>query len=367
MNHKQYIGRNKYELDTPALVIDKKKLLYNLQLMQQMMIDKNLQLRPHAKTHKCSKIAKLQLEYGSIGICVAKISEALIMIKANITGILVTSPVITNNKIQILLEILSIDPNIIITVDNIDNIELLNKIMGDNAYKLNIILDIDAFGRTGANLDHVITLAQAIINCNNLIFCGLQCYAGDLQHILSLPIRTMKSNSLLMQVQSIIQKLKTVNIYPKIITGSGTGTFSTDAALNVFTEIQAGSYCVMDQEYNDIEYDYDKFLTAMTMLTTVISTNHTTHVTVDAGTKSMYMVDTKPQIINYNNLNYGWDFGDEHGKITSSDNKLPILGAILELRVAHCDPTINLFDYFYITEDDIVIDVWNIDLRGMNK
>ena len=106
MNHKQYIGRNKYELDTPALVIDKKKLLYNLQLMQQMMIDKNLQLRPHAKTHKCSKIAKLQLEYGSIGICVAKISEALIMIKANITGILVTSPVITNNKIQILFNII---------------------------------------------------------------------------------------------------------------------------------------------------------------------------------------------------------------------------------------------------------------------
>lgn len=58
-------------------------------------------------------------------------------------------------------------------------------------------------------------------------------------------------------------------------------------------------------------------------------------------------------------------FGDEHGKITAREGvALPKLGEVLELVVAHCDPTINLFDHFYITQNDIVIDRWDIDLRG---
>jgi D-serine deaminase-like pyridoxal phosphate-dependent protein len=123
----------------------------------------------------------------------------------------------------------------------------------------------------------------------------------------------------------------------------------------------------MDQEYSDIEYKESKFLPAMTMLTTVISANHDTHVTVDAGTKALYKVATKPYIISHPGLAYDWDyFGDEHGKVfpTNVHNLLPKLGEQVELLVAHCDPTINLFDHFYITENDIVIDRWDIDLRG---
>jgi len=97
----------------------------------------------------------------------------------------------------------------------------------------------------------------------------------------------------------------------------------------------------------------------------VISTNHSTHVTVDAGTKAMYVVDTKPQVKKPDGLNYDWVFGDEHGKITAKKGfELPKLSDILELIVAHCDPTINLFDHFYITQNDIVIDRWDINLRG---
>ena len=74
----------------------------------------------------------------------------------------------------------------------------------------------------------------------------------------------------------------------------------------------------------------------MTMLATVISDNHQSHITVDAGTKALYKVATKPRIISHEHLNYDWDgFGDEQGKVTAISGDLPALGEVLELVVAH--------------------------------
>jgi len=63
------------------------------------MIKNNIQLRPHCKTYKCSKLATLQIEYGAIGISVAKVSEAEVLINNGLSNILVTSPVVTPQKI----------------------------------------------------------------------------------------------------------------------------------------------------------------------------------------------------------------------------------------------------------------------------
>lgn len=112
----------------------------------------------------------------------------------------------------------------------------------------------------------------------------------------------------------------------------------------------------MDVEYGIIgsKTDSSSFTTfkpAMTLLTTVISSNRKEHVTVDSGTKSIYFdTQNKPKIINHKGLHYDWGgFGDEHGKITAEKNcKLPKSGEVLELIVPHCDPTINLYDKFYI-------------------
>ena len=361
-----YLGLHKTQLPTPCLVIDKIKLLSNLALMQQLAKDKGVNVRPHAKTHKCSKLAKLQLEYGAIGICVAKISEAQVMVQAGINGILITSPIVADNKINQLTELIRQAPDTMLVVDNLDNAAKLNQVCQEHNLMLNVLLDIDAgIGRTGVALDKAIDYAHKIKQFNNLKFKGIQCYAGHLQHISELAERRRLSHQILQAAGEIKTQLLAQGIDCQIQTGSGTGTFSLDAELATVSEIQPGSYCVMDQEYSEIEYKEQKFLPAMTILTTVISTNHSTHVTVDAGTKALYKVATKPQVISHENLNYDWDgFGDEHGKVTATSGNLPALGEVLELVVAHCDPTINLFDYFYITENDYVLDIWAIDARG---
>lgn len=365
MTH-NYLGLHKNQLPTPCLIIDRNKLTSNLSLMQQLAQDKEVNVRPHTKTHKCSKIAKLQLEHGAIGICVAKLSEAQVMAQAGIRGILITSPVVAENKIKWLLDLIRQAPDTMLVIDNLDNAAKLNQIFQEHNLSLNVLLDIDAgIGRTGVDLSQAVDYAHKINRLGNLKFKGIQCYAGHLQHISNLAQRRTLSHQVLQAAGEIKTQLLAQEIDCQIQTGSGTGTFSLDAELATVSEIQPGSYCVMDQEYSDIEYKEPQFLPAMTMLTTVISNNHAAHVTVDAGTKALYRVATKPQIISHEHLNYDWDsFGDEHGKVTALSGDLPTLGEVLELVVAHCDPTINLFDCFYITEDDHVVDIWTIDARG---
>ena len=89
-------------------IIDKEKLLSNIKLMQNFATDNNKDVRPHAKTHKCPKICELQLQEGSVGISITKPSEALELVNCGIKNILITSPIVTSNKLRVFAKILSV-------------------------------------------------------------------------------------------------------------------------------------------------------------------------------------------------------------------------------------------------------------------
>jgi 3-hydroxy-D-aspartate aldolase len=89
-------GVSKWNLDTPCLVQDQDKLEHNIRTMQTHVIRFGKKLRPHAKTHKCSRIAKMQMEAGAVGICVAKVSEAEVLVRSGVKGTLITSPIVTD-------------------------------------------------------------------------------------------------------------------------------------------------------------------------------------------------------------------------------------------------------------------------------
>ena len=371
----EIIGKHKSTLDTPCLVIDKKLLNANLMTLQQDANLANKNVRPHAKTHKCTKICRQQIETGAVGICVTKVSEAVILAEQNFKNTLITSPVVTSTKINNLMYCLKKDPQLTIVLDNIQNATTLNLVASNNNLKLNVLIDIDAgIGRTGIAFQNVLGFAQALCQFTSLNLKGIQCYAGNLQHIEDYKSRYNASTEVMKKAGKCINQLAAAGFNSEILTGSGTGTYEIDMQIPEVTEIQPGSYTVMDAEYFAIDSSKNvkhnkKFQPALTLITSVISANHATHVTCDAGWKALYEVPTKPLILNPKGYLYDWGgFGDEHGKITAvNNNKLPKLGDRLELMVAHCDPTINMYDYFYITENDIVVDVWPIDMRGKSQ
>jgi D-serine deaminase-like pyridoxal phosphate-dependent protein len=206
----------------------------------------------------------------------------------------------------------------------------------------------------------------------NIILDGVQCYAGHLQHITLGDERNNQSTRLMKMGAQVFNELR--SLYPtcQIFTGTGTGTSAADLLIDEVTDIQVGSYCMMDSEYLAVEHTGPQYAAALRMISSVISCHHAGHATIDAGTKAIYVTPGAPaRVINNNTFDerftYDWNFGDEHGHLTFAPDVKVNLGERFELVVSHCDPTVNLFDELWITKGDEVIDCWKISLRGCCK
>jgi D-serine deaminase-like pyridoxal phosphate-dependent protein len=370
--NKDLIGRRKLELDTPCLVIDLDLLDENLQKMQARVKAAGKALRPHAKTHKCSTLAKMQVANGAIGICAAKVSEAEALVDAGMSGVLVTGPVAGREKVNRLVSLLDRAPFLMAVVDHPAGISLLESLLSEKDRRLDVLLDTDiGQRRTGVPPGRAMDLAERILASNSLRLRGIQAYAGHVQHIPRYEDRRSASREGLRKAAAVFKQLQARDEACTIFSASGTGTAAIDLAVPELTELQAGSYALMDAEYLAIEStdgsDAPDYHPALTMLTTVVSGPHGRQVTVDAGLKALYRDGGRPRVLNpeYANLQYDW-FGDEYGKLAAPNRValLPEFGTVLELVVSHCDPTVNLFDGYYITRAGRVVDVWPIDLRG---
>ncbi|MBP1740676.1 MAG: alanine racemase, partial [Deltaproteobacteria bacterium] len=177
-------GVSKWKLDTPCLVVDQDRLEGNIRAMQSHVTRFGKKLRPHAKTHKCSRIAKMQMEAGAVGICVAKVSEAEVLVRSGVKGTLITSPVVTDHKIANLMECLSLDPELMVVVDNPANGQKLSDEAKRRGLRLNVLVDLDpGMGRTGVSFKDGAAMGQSIHSLPGLRLRGVQCYAGHVQHI----------------------------------------------------------------------------------------------------------------------------------------------------------------------------------------
>jgi D-serine deaminase-like pyridoxal phosphate-dependent protein len=367
--------QNKSDLDTPCLVLDLDILEKNLEKMQADTGRAGKNLRPHAKTHKCSALAQKQIEAGAIGVCAAKISEAEALVKAGIDGILITGPVATPKKVRRLVELLAAAPSLMAVVDDRESIDLLAAALHERNMSMDVLIDLDVgLHRTGVSPANALELASHILYHPTLRLRGIQAYAGQVQHIRSYEDRKIESHQCLQEAVSVFHELKAVAETCTIFSASGTGTFDIDLTIPETTELQVGSYVCMDAEYLAIgsaedSTQFTSFGPALRLLTTVVSRNQKGFVTVDAGLKSLYRDGGIPQIIGseYAGMEYAW-YGDEYGKVTCpDDSKTLSIGATLELVTSHCDPTINLFDRFFLTRGDEVVGTWRIDLRGCSQ
>lgn len=363
------IGHHKSELDTPCLLLDQQKLQSNLVLMQNHVKKHHKAYRPHCKTHKSSALAKWQLDYGANGLCVTVISEAEALVASGLNHILITSPVSTIPKLKRLERLLAKHANLLLVVDSFELVVQLNELGARLKQSIDVLIDIDGgIGRTGIAIKDTIGFAQAIHQFPWLNLRGIQRYAGHIQHTHDFEQRKKLSCDIMNEAGQVFETLKSKGFKLDILTGGGTGTYDIDIEVPSLTEIQPGSYAVMDVEYHAIaskhHHEFNAFKPALTLLTSVVSANHSHQITVDAGTKAIYVDSNhKPKIVSHPGLSYDWSgFGDEHGKITGEH--LLKVGDIIEMIVPHCDPTINLYDHFYIMENDVVVDMWRIDLRG---
>ena len=174
------------QLPTPALTIDLDIFDANIAKMQSHLNAAGLGLRCHTKMHKSPIIARKQIAAGAIGVCCATISEAEVMLAGGITKILITSPVVTDDKISRLLAMCQKSSEVEIVVDYIQGADRISELAGEMKLNIGVLVDLDpGMGRTGIEpgqkaLELVRHIGEA---CPNLTFNGLQMYIGNCMHV----------------------------------------------------------------------------------------------------------------------------------------------------------------------------------------
>jgi 3-hydroxy-D-aspartate aldolase len=362
------------QLSTPALMLDLRLAEENIHAMMEHCQQTGQKLRPHGKSHKCSALAKKQLEAGAVGVCCATLREAEAMTAAGVKGVLVTSPIAGSAKIGRLIQLNSQAHELLAVVDNPTTVALLSRAQRqqDANKTLGLLVDLDiGTHRTGTSSSvEARALAMSIEDSDNLAFCGIQAYAGHLQHIddYSQRFEAMKVQAALLS--ALVADLRSDGLEPQIVTGGGTGTYDIDHRFDVFTELQAGSYLFMDVQYNTVQLNdrgTHPFRPSLTVLATVVSAVHDTHSVTDAGLKSFATDGPAPELIHGAPTGSTYKFmGDEHGAIvySSGTNKTLAVGTMVSCMVPHCDPTVNLYDNYHCVRADELVDIIPIDGRG---
>ena len=367
------IGRpgSRAALCTPALLLDLAALERNLLAMAAFCEHHGIALRPHAKTHKSVEVARRQLGAGAIGISVATIGEAERLTDGGIGNLLITSPLVTSPKLARLRALLDRAEGLMVVADSVAGADALAETAAGAERRLVVLLDLGVGRqRTGCtSTEQALAVARRIGGSNSLAFGGAQAYAGYLQHTVEIAERRRQGETETAKVGEVVARLRAEGLTPRLITGGGTGSHAQDAAGDLFTELQCGSYAFMDVQYQEVTLRPDEaqpFAPALFVRTSVISANASGHVTTDAGLKHFATDGPRPVIARGAPAGAAYQFfGDEHGRIELADapRHLPV-GAALECITPHCDPTVNLYDVYHVVHGDTLVDIWPIDARG---
>jgi 3-hydroxy-D-aspartate aldolase len=357
-------------LDTPALVLDLDAFDHNVATMAALARERGIALRPHAKTHKSIAIGRRQMEAGAVGLCCAKLGEAEALAAGGLDRLLLTAPVLGDDKIRRLLALNAVTTDLAVVVDDADNTKQLAEAAAAAGQILSVLIVADVgshrFGVTSEAA--AVEIGRLIAERPSLRFRGVQGYAGHVQHIEDYADRRRQSHAAVARLGRIRDALAEAGWRSEIVTGSGTGTHDFDHELGIMTDLQVGSYIFRDVQYDHVALTPEgpeRLRRSLFVHTRVVSANQAGFVTTDAGSKSFAMDGPAPDIVAGapEGSSYG-RFGDEFGRVNLPDGSTLPRGTLIVCEVPHCDPTVNLYDHYHCVRGDVLVDLWPVDARG---
>jgi D-serine deaminase-like pyridoxal phosphate-dependent protein len=363
------IGMPLEAVDTPALLIDLDAFDRNVARLSEAVTGTGVRARPHAKSHKCPVIALRQMAAGAVGVCCQKVGEAEAMVHGGVTNVLVSNQVVGTSKI-VRLVALAKQAWVAVCADHPANIADLNEAALAFGVRLPVLVEINVgMDRCGVEPgEPALALARTIASSPGLRFAGLQAYQGSAQHIRDFGKRKEAIDIGIEKTRRTAELLARHGLTCDLVSGAGTGTYRFEAASGVYNELQAGSYVFMDVDYaKNLAPDgslWSEFEHSLFIWTTVMSRPTTERAVVDAGLKALSVDAGLPWVVGMPGVEYV-RASDEHGKLALQDPDRTLdLGAKLRLIPGHCDPTVNLYDWFVGYRGTRVEALWPITARG---
>jgi 3-hydroxy-D-aspartate aldolase len=349
------------ELDTPALVVDLDIMERNIKRMHDFTEKCGVELRPHVKTHKSPDIAKLQVEAGSKGVCLQKVSEVEVFADNGLKDIFLTNEVVVPQKLERLARIAS-RIHVGLAVDDAKVVKTIGRIFHDNGEEIDIYVDVDSgMHRTGVKPVDAGPLAKQISRQEGLVFKGIMAYEGHVHGTKKERLDlSNKAMAIVGQAEKAIQK---AGLKSEVISvGSSVSTW-TNAKNPLTTEVQPGMYV-----FNDAGLVHNGVATwddcALKVYATVMSKPDEGRAVVDSGSKcynfdkAQFPETRHPGVKMYN-------FSEEHGWLKlSGDGKKVKIGDRLTFIPVHCCTTVNQHDQIYGVRKGKVERVFKTAARG---
>lgn len=327
------------DLVTPALVVDADALDHNLATMADAL--PGPRMRPHVKAHKCTALARRQRDVGHPGFTCATVREVEGMAAAGLgDDLLLANEVADARRLG---AVVAGGARVTLAVDSEATIEAAAA-----GGVREVVIDVNVgLPRCGCKPEDAGALAD-LARRHGLVVRGVMGYEG---HVVGIESRDMREEQVGPCMELLLAAAADVGAEEGIVSAGGTGTYD----LNTWaTEIQAGSYALMDTAYGKLGLP---FRHALTVAATVISVGDG-WVVADCGLKAFGMDHGNPSVEG----GTVWFCSDEH--LTFAPDEPLRVGDRVRVVPAHVDPTVAYHEQMHLVLGDEVLETWPVDLRG---
>lgn len=353
------IGRHRSELITPALVLDLPAAKRNIARMGERIRELPAEIRPHIKVHKSPALSRLQVEAGAIGLSTATVWEAIVLVRSGLDHIFVVNTVAGPDKIRSLAELAG-RADVMVAVDDASNVDALDAAASAAGSTLGIMVEVDTgMDRCGVDTpDEALTLARHVADAKSLRLVGITGYEGHCSLTPDREQRLAKERTAMAFFVGIAELLEREGLPIPVRSAGGTATWDWTAAFPGITEIQAGTYVVMDNFHGRMVGGFEH---SMTVQATVIS-RRPERIVLDAGGKSMGAGDMA-SVVGHPELT-SFRFDEEHGIFAIDGATSLQVGDVVALVPGYSPSTVNWYDAYHVVEHDVVVDIWPVIPRG---
>lgn len=359
---------NDPDLPTPALLIDLSALRSNIARMAAYCREQGVNLRPHVKVHRATpQIARLQREAGAIGFTCAKLSEAEQLAAHGFDDLLIANQIVDPVRIRRLAE-LAVKTRVTVAVDHPHQVAMLREAAAACQARLGVLVEVN-IGHNRCGLlpfDPVAGLAREVQNSAPLEFRGLLGYDGHCTTKVSAQERealSLQANRLL---AATADHLRRAGLGCEIVSGGGSFTYRYAAQVQGITEVQPGTYALLDTAFRDFGVNgFERVVQAAATIISVPPSPTRGLAVMDLGAKAFSLAYGLPEMAAPAGCRV-LSLSDEHGRLIFEGDP-PAIGAQVRLWVQDVNGTLNLADRVHVVEDGQVVDVWELPLSGNHR
>ena len=363
-NYRPLPGTPQEDLDTPCLILDMDAVDHNMDLMAGYYAGQTSKLRPHGKNHKTPALALRQLRRGGTvgGVCSAKVSEAEVMVHGGIPNVFITSQVVDPLKIDRMCG-LAREAEILVACDDAGNARALSEASSAFGVDLGVAIELETgLNRCGVqDIEQGVALARTIHSLPGLTFRGIMSH----QVITPMPDREDRVTEGRRIIQDVIDlkgAIEASGVPVEVVSTGETWSYDVAGEIPGVTEIQGGSYLIMDGFYS---YMSD-FQHAGKVLTTIISTPRPGVAVGDAGIKTVGTLKGLPAVDNRPGVTVD-SMDADHSIFRLDDGAALHIGDRVALVPAQADATVSRWDRFVAVRGGRVEAVWDIQARGCHS